>query len=96
MELPKPIQSRHSLRGRSVPPAVDDDRHVGDAAMAMETGSDAEDRGFPTHGQGFGQWAIERDLEPGSLDWVEAPSVSAHAANTTRFQGLAIFPGSEG
>jgi hypothetical protein len=53
--------------------------------MAMETGSDAEGRGCCAHRHSCWQWAIERDLEPGPIGWVEVARVSAHAAKTTRF-----------
>lgn len=58
----------------------------------METGPDAEDRSCRAHGQGCGQRAIERHLEPGSVGWVEVPPLSAHAANTTRFPPARYFP----
>jgi O-methyltransferase len=91
MQLLKPVKSRHSLRGRPVTQAVDDDRHLRDGAMPMETGADAEHCGCRAHRHSRGQWAIEGDLEPGSIDWVELPPASAHAPNTTRFHRLAIF-----
>jgi hypothetical protein len=91
MQLSKPVEPRHALCGRPVARAVDDDRDLDDANVAMEAGPDAEDGRCRAHRQGRGQWAIERDLEPGSIGWIELAPVSAHPANTMRFHLLGIF-----
>ena len=43
VQLPEAVEPRHPLRRRPVSHAVDDDRQVRDALMAMEAGADAED-----------------------------------------------------
>ena len=94
MQLVEEARPWHPLRDRSVTRPIQGQRDLLDPLASMKAGADAEERRFPPRWQGqhLGHGTIENDLEPIAIGWIEVPPPSAHAANITRFQSLAIFP----
>ena len=94
MQLVEEAGARHPLRDRAVTLPVNGQRDLPRPLTWVKAGADAEERRFPPgwQRQHLGHGSIQNDLEPISIGWIEVPPPSAHAANITRFQSLAIFP----
>jgi hypothetical protein len=94
MQLAEEACTRHPSRGRAVTHPVHAQHDLPHPLMSVKTGADAKERCFSPsrQSQHFRHGTIEDDLEPISIGYVEVPPGSAHAANTTRFQSLAILP----
>lgn len=91
MQLPEPVEPRHSLCDRPLAHPVHGDRDLRNAAVAMEAGADAEDRGRPANRHGSGQRAIERDVESGIGYPSEVLLYGDHDANARGYDPLAMF-----
>jgi hypothetical protein len=94
MQLAEEAGTRHPLCDRAVPQPVHGQRDLSHALPSVKARANAEERRFSSgrQRQNLGHGTIQDDLEPLFIGWIEVRPPSAHAANITRFQSLAIFP----